>query len=397
VPPLNAKDTLPRVAISLGAAPASEIPEFTFETKPPAEYTLCKSWSLDFDLQQLGDPFSVEIDNADGRHTGKFRKWDEVGVYLSDKRVNESWTQLYDGIITNVSARSTPEGDVITITGADRGWFLVNCHVRPWVSLEVSTWETMVAKVCDSSWGLTAAIGNDVNHHIKQGRAGAARFYATPALTKPPPFQTDVGQSPADVLLHYGKIAKLLIGVVGRKVQIFKPNYARPTDYVVEAFRSTDSRRNQGNIIQADKTEDNSGDYTEVRCYSSVVAPRLEKETDNPHAGEYWGTVKHPGSCGAFNRLNAFSDGEQMGKSLCEARAEWKHQRGLFDSWTYSARVYGVSQGGLYFAPDSMIEVDDRINGVRGNYYLTAVRMACNFSSGVTSQLTIKKPRLLAG
>ena len=44
-----------------------------------------------------------------------------------------------------------------------------------------------------------------------------------------------------------------------------------------------------------------------------------------------------------------------------------------------------------------MIEVDDRVNQVRGNYYLTAVRMMCNPNTGVRSRLTIKKPRMLAG
>ena len=111
MPVLNSKDTAPRVAISIaGLNTASDIPaEFSFETAPPGEVILCKSWSMDFDLLKLGDSFSVSIDNVDGRNTGKVRRFDEVGVYVSDSRVSRGWTKLYDGIVTNVSARSSRE------------------------------------------------------------------------------------------------------------------------------------------------------------------------------------------------------------------------------------------------------------------------------------------------
>ena len=123
MPKLNEKDTAPRVAISIAAksAPATGIPEFAFENPPPVEIVECKSWSLDFDIQQLGDPFSVELDNSDGRHTGKFHLFDEIGVYLQDRRVGNAWTQMYDGIVTNITTRSDLNGgDVMTISGAPR-------------------------------------------------------------------------------------------------------------------------------------------------------------------------------------------------------------------------------------------------------------------------------------
>lgn len=400
---VNALDAAPRVAISLegldqaaaDAAPA----EFAFEQQPPREYVECKSWSLDADLLQLGDPFSVEIDNADGRHTGKIRLFDPIKVFLQDKRVGYSWTLLYDGIVTNIHSRSTRDGDSLTISGADRGWFLNNCHVQPWVSVERSTWQSLVSAVVDSSWGFEpATIGNDVKRHVSQGRAGAVRYYTVPALTKPPPFQTDVGQSPQDVILHYAKIAKALVNVYGRTLQIFQPNYDQAPSYKIELHRGTDDRRNRGNVQSVEIEDSADGIYTETRCYSSVVAPRLEKETDNPHAGEYWGTNTVLGAIPqGFKRLHAFADPEQMGKDKCLSRAIWKYRRGLFDSWTYAAEVYGVSQGGLYFHPDTMIEIDDTVNNVIGNFYVVATRMHCTPGGGTTTTLTIKRPGLLTG
>lgn len=402
MPPLNSKDVAPRVAISIAGldTATSTLPEFSFEGLPTGgEVVVCKSWTLDFDLQQLGDPFSVEIDNADGRHTGKVRPFDSCKVYLQDRTVGGYWVPLYDGIVTNVQNNSTRDGDTITISGADRGWFLVNCHVTPWISLEVSTWDLMVSKLVDPTWGFGPAnIGNDVKHHVSQGRAGAVRYLTQKAVPKLQPFQTDVGQSPADVLLHYGKIAKCLINVYGSTIQIFKPAYSRTVDYKIEAHKSTETNRNDGNVEQCSLVNSGDGLYTEVRCYSSVVAPPPTNQSDRVHAGEYRGTVFNTGNIPqGYHRLFAFSDGEQMSRDNCIARATWKLQRGIFDSWTYSATVYGVSQGGLLYAPDSMIEIDDTINGVTGNYYLTAVRMHCDKMSGTTSQLTIKKAGLLGG
>lgn len=401
MPPLNDKDTAPRVAISIaGLNTASDIPvEFAFETAPPGEVLYCKSWSMDFDLLQLGDPFSVEIDNADGRHTGKVRCFDEVGVYVSDSRVSRGWTKLYDGIVTNVTARSTRDGDTITINGADRGWLLSNCHAIPWKSVEAGTWDVLISRIVDPTWGFQSpSIGNDVKRHVSQGRAGAVRYLTQRAVPPLQPFQTEIGQSPVDVILHYAKIAKCLVNVYGRKIQIFHPVYTAPASYSIELHKSTDARRNDGNIISAELTQSADGIYTEVRCYSSVVAPPVESQSDRVHAGEYRGTVSHPENIQqGIRRLFAFSDPEQMDKTNCVKRAEWKNQRGKFDSWTYTATVYGISQGGLYFAPDTMIAVNDTVNNVVGTYYMTAVAMHCDLRGGVTTHLTIKPKDLLGG
>jgi prophage tail gpP-like protein len=77
-------------------------------------------------------------------------------------------------------------------------------------------------------------------------------------------------------------------------------------------------------------------------------------------------------------------------------RAQWKWQRGQFDSWTYEITVKGHSQNGIFYAPDTICEVNDTVFGISGKrFYVAAVRFSRTMQGGTTTTLRIHKADVL--
>jgi hypothetical protein len=91
-----------------------------------------------------------------------------------------------------------------------------------------------------------------------------------------------------------------------------------------------------------------------------------------------------------------FMDSEAITETMRLRRARWRYQMALFGSWEYSAVVPRHSSGGVFYTSDSMIGVEDTVNGVpSGSYYVQAVRRSVSMRGGVVTQMTIRKPGLI--
>ena len=96
-----------------------------------------------------------------------------------------------------------------------------------------------------------------------------------------------------------------------------------------------------------------------------------------------------------FRRYWTFVDTEQLKDADIAARAKWFANRAGFDAYTAEYTVSGASQQGNFYEPDTMIEIDDSVFGIKGNFYVAAVRCSRDQASGTTTTLTIKLPNLL--
>lgn len=364
------------------------------------KYTILeiKEYSYDSDILTITDPFACTVGNPEGRYIGKISPGDLVTYYMSDPDVSAGVnTPKIKGVITGISSTSDAHsGTQIMLTGADLGWFIENCPGPLWQRYRGKSFNQILSLVLDKTWGFTGVRpGNDFNRRVKLGRAGLG-LDKVPPLTNPPPIQFEPGQPISDVLVTLARRDKLLVNVsADGYLQFFQPNYNQEALYRFDFHKTSESLRYFNNVESVKLTQKLDGVYTDVICIGQVAYPPFGGTSGNVNEGKIRGRYKPATNPLMFNRTHSFSDAEQMSKTNSDLRAQWKWQRGAFDSWVYEITVKGHSQKGHFFESDTMCEVNDTVTGVVGTYYVSAVRYNRSMSKGTTTTLTIRKPGLL--
>jgi hypothetical protein len=136
------------------------------------------------------------------------------------------------------------------------------------------------------------------------------------------------------------------------------------------------------------------GVYTEVICVGAVAVPSVLPDRFNPHAGTFQGKYEDPSQL-PFPRSNTFAESNAMTQQFADDRARWKFERGQFDSWVGEYTVFGHVLGGTFLAADTMVAVDDTINGIRENLYVAGRRFQRSKSGGTITILELRKPNFL--
>lgn len=369
------------------------------------EYPLITQYSLEGDVLNLGDPCAVEIPNPRGQYNGKINIGDSLKYYMANPFVLGGQKLLMmTGIVTNRRAYSNRNGTFVGVDGADLGWHLVNNDAPLWFRLRNTKWSQFLKKAIDSSWGFQGTrMENDSNRKLRLGRQDVVQQIQGSIDNFIPPIQVEVGDKVADLLILFARREKKLVNVSSDGyLQFWAPNYNNQALYQFHYHRPDEGDRSlKNNVESASLTQSIDGLYTNVMCIGTVVRPPDLTNSTNPNEGQFIGAFQTPPfvSLNAplpFNRRMAFSDGDQLTAAQAAARAQWKFQRGQFDSYIYEIEVKGHAQGGAYYVEDTMAEVDDTVHGVQGQFYVSKVRKAGTRDRGTRSILTLRKPKLLA-
>ena len=370
-----------------------------------------KTFSYDSDVLQLGDPVSFRIANVDGQYNGKLNIGDSLEFYPRDPDVaNGIPIRSLKGLVTKIERTSDFEGGTqMTVTGADLGWHLTNNSAPLWKNLRGITFDSLLEKLIDPSWGIVGVRdGNVGNRTIRQGRqapevqivaGGTVHTVAQWIVVEP-------GEMVADLIMRYARRFRLLVNVSqDGYLQVWSPDYSQAPSYAFHHHALTDSDRRLNNVKKAKLIESIDGVFTDLTCVGTKVIP---DQADNAGKGGPAGPVGP--SFGHFRgdfhaealpfvRRNIFTDSEPFGSDGALQRARWRYERGIFDSWTLEYEVTGHSQNGRFYVPDTMCEVHDSVHNVFGNYYISAVRLERDQekNGGTRARITIKRPNLLAG
>lgn len=393
-------------------------PRVTIQASRPASYpggalneeiVDVEEYSIDQDALQLGNSCSVLVGNPNGVHSGKLRKGDRLKVWMTSPDVaGGAKVQKLDGLITKLSPSSTRAGTKIAVTGADKGWHLVNNDGPLWDSLSSGILlQGFLDRYIDRSWGFHDANGrllvaseNDRNRRLNQGRAGRERAKALDQAPKAfiPPFQWNEGQKIAPTLIEFARREKVLVTVSTDGVLLFwAPNYKQAAAYRIEYHNASDSRSSSNNVLAEGGVQiedDLAGVLTDVTAVSSVIWSPKDPTPENPNAGKFRGRATSIGQVGFLRRMT-FTDGERANTEQATAAALATLQRGLFDAYTYTVAVQGHSQNGIYYSPDTIWDVNDTVNGVAGPFYCSAVKLRRTKKGGSFAMITLHLPGLL--
>lgn len=367
---------------------------------PGTDALMCKEWSVTDDMMNLCDAASVSIANPNGMHSGKFFRGQKVTIEESDPSVqNGKWCRHLTGRVTSIETYSDIQGGSnILLCVMDLAWHLTSSKATPLLQIKNKPMKYLLDHLIDPSWEFGATVAsNDLNKRIKHGRQVIIQNHK-PQLGAVLPFiQVEPGQTPIDIIQTYAQREGVLVnmGAMGNLV-MFVPHYDEEALYKVVYRNPGDALASQNNVLKRPTLRESiDGVFTEVQCWSTVVIPPEVQNSENPNEQYRHIVYTPPTALLPFVRREVFQDPEAINDNLRTNRAIWKYQLGLFNSWTYEVDLKGHSQNGAFFVSDTMISVDDQVNGVLGVFYVQSVRRSSTLAGGLTSHLVIRQAGLL--
>jgi hypothetical protein len=366
----------------------------------------CLEWCIDEDCMNVADSATFRIANIDGENTGALFVLQLVVMELRDPDVAAGkWCQTFKGrVLRMVHQSDEKRGSTILVEMMDLGWHLTRCKATPFTSTESGTIDQLIRKIIDPSWGLSSSAithGNVKNRNLRQGRLGVELQFIPELQKQLILIQVEIGQTPMQILQTYAARIGLLINVgVQGDIILFQPDYKQQQPYdVVHFHKSTEGERFRNNVCGA-PTLDVSGEglYTQVECYSTVVAPNITQQAQqqqNPNAQFLSSSYSPSTNPCPFTRIEHFMDPEAIGDQMRKNRAIWKSQTDQFNSWSYTVQLEGHSSGGAFYSSDTMIGVSDTVHQVEGSFYIQKVRRWQTLEAGTRTQLTLRLPWLL--
>jgi hypothetical protein len=124
----------------------------------------------------LSDAFELKFANPMGTHI-VLKKGDPVSIYASDPAVSGgARAQIMKGLVVDLDYVSDDQGrTVVTVSGADLGWHLVNNCGPIFQSTMNLTFQQLLDIILEPKWGFSGVrADNDLNRRLNQGRAAIA-------------------------------------------------------------------------------------------------------------------------------------------------------------------------------------------------------------------------------
>lgn len=378
------------------------------------------------DVLCLADSWSVTLPCPDGKATaldgrripvGDIRVGALVRFRESDPDVEAGAKLLkLTGRLVDIADSNTDRGGfVLSLTGYDLGWHLTTGHGPVFKNYRGVKWQALLdLLVFDPAlrWGFKGTrLGNLENIRTKIGPRNdleSRKFEGSKDAPDPggiqPRFQVEVGQSIGPIITDTAKWERKLVNVSADGwLQVYTPrtSASKPLYEFHHQGTAQDHEYPRNNVFNSTLKRSASGLNTITQCWTTVVHKPDDSDTTNPNEGKYSGQYVDADLL-SFVRRDTFSDSNQMGRRRAEARARWKHDRGVFDSWEYTFTTVGHSQNGIPFVSDTIASLRDTVRGIDDVFYVQRVKLVrklagpgLSVGSGTYSEITLRLPNLL--
>jgi len=352
------------------------------------------------DVLNLGDPFNFSIANPDGRYNAQFQRGATVRFYLKNPNVNGGRLTLkHEGIVTNRTLRFDRSGCYLDIVCCDKGWHLRENDAPLWYVLQDSTLQGLLSDrdFIDPSWGLKGIrtdneTGRLIRRGLNQSRAQIAIDLQTLGTTTY--IQVEPGDKVSDIITTYcRRIGRLFTVSPDGYMQIWTPDENAPSLYAINFHGFGSNERTDNNIVSGQVTEDIGSVYTVTTIIGERVGGEIARDTTNQNSAKRAGTFRNGFALPFRHNVNA-TDPDIFERNTARKQAFWKYGRGIFDSWAYTVTVRGHHRDGNWWEADTFVTIHDSVNGIDGDFYISAVQYTRD-ERGDLTVLTIRKPRCL--
>lgn len=374
--------------------------------KGQSQVTGISGFSVSIDIMQMGDPFSLTIPNPRGKWNKTLKPGAAIQLKLSNPNINGGQpTLMHTGrIVGRQRTCDNSTGTLMQIQAADLGWHLTTHYPTPHERLEEATYGDLLAWATDEpTWGIKGVTADSAaSRDIRLGRLGGRAAAEARASNNLIVFQAQVepGMSLSDLLVLYARRFNKLVNMSpDGYIQIFEPNYAQTPKYRIDLHEYDDPDSVRNNVLEASIDESIDRQWTKVTLVGQVVGGGYyDPQLYNP--GKFLGVAEATGDDKlGFKHEFTYADGEVYLEEWREQAAGWRLKRDLFDCFTATYRVRGHWQKfngqSNWWVPDTMCSVNDSVAGIRGNYYVSAVRLD-RTADGDTTEVTLKLPFLLS-
>ena len=365
-------------------------------------------FSYSSDVLQLGDSFSVNVPNPRGKYTDKFLRGQTMQLFLRNPEVNGNAQTLKQlGLIIRRRQSCSSRGSTIQLDCADLGWHLTNNDAPLWYRLQYAKLYTLLTdpKWIHPSWGIRGvSVNNRTNALLRQGvnngRAQAA-IDAQAVLGTLTYIQVEPGDKVADHIAQYARRINRLVNVsCDGYLQVWAPDFTVQPKFRIDFHGFDEPGRTQNQVLDCYIEEDISSIYTHVSCIGEMVGGDLTADPADQNASKRRGDFINAQALPFVHRSN-FADGDIFTESDAAAQALWRYNRGLFESWQavyvlrgHWQRRYSNSRA-YWWESDEMCSVDDSVNGLLGDFYVSSVRCDRD-EQGDRTTVTLRKPCLQA-
>lgn len=365
------------------------------------------NFSYSSDILQLGDPFSVTIPNPRGQYTDKFLPGQTVQLHLRNPAVEgNALTLKHRGIITRRRMSTSPSGSALQLDCADLGWHLLNNDAPLWYRLQYAKFYQLLTDptFIDPSWGIQGVAADNATNRLLRQRVNNGRAQAEIDLQSPlgvlAQIQVEPGDKIADLINKYARRINRLVNVsCDGWLQVWQPDYNREALFRIDLHGFDDPVRLQNIVLDSYVDEDISTIYTITTCIGEIVGGDLTPNVADQNFAKQRGDWPEPAALPFLHRT-AFTDPDIYEGPEAKRQAEWRYQRGIFDSWQAVYVVRGhwqqlSGQRAYWWESDQMCAVHDTVNGVFGKLYVQSV-VYDRDEKGDRTTVTLRKARLQA-
>ena len=202
------------------------------------------------------------------------------------------------------------------------------------------------------------------------------------------------GQSVAALLTSAARRLNRLIGVSADGIlQVWNPDYTQRARYRIDYHEADDPDSVRNNVISCQIGDKLDGKYSRVEVVGQVVG-WYAQDTNDLAPGRFSGVATNSDAV-PFDHELTYSEAEIWDPDLAPYAAQWKLNRGLYDSFAATYKLRGHHQNGAWWAAGTMCELHDSVNGYDGPFFVSAIKHM-RTGDGDQTEVTLRLPGLLA-
>lgn len=358
---------------------------------------------IDSDILTPADAFTVtgEIPKAKptvaesragspSRAFDDFREGNSCDIYVGLDR-------QMAGVIDEVTEKGGRSSARITITGRDKGAFLLDDEAKA-IKASKYTLKTLVEALLDPSWGIrNVLLSNEDNRALllgkkdkKKPRASAPRFLQPLSRDRT---KVDPGSRVASILdKHTRRLGVAWWLTAQGDLVIAKPNYDQEAAYHFYSYAPDSANAKQNNVEDWSRVRSISERFSDITVNGQGWSDPTKLWSGTATKPKFTATARDPDLVerGIVRKL-ILADGDALTQDEVQKRADWEMGMRRIRGEVIKLIVPGFRQGDRLFAIDTLATVKIEEIDIDDTYYVIARRFTENRNRRRTELTLVQK------
>jgi prophage tail gpP-like protein len=340
-------------------------------TRADFEIDRWKSYEIESNMLELADAFCLTAPNIDGEFAGKVLKEDEVQVVVDGETV-------LVGNVDEVRYDGSDDGSTVTISGRDKGRFLVDCCAQV-VSLRGQTLQSLAERLTSDwidTWETSGAV-------------------ALPSVKR---MKVEPSEKVLDCLMRFASIAKVLIWIREDGVGIIgKPDYSQAITHELYRYKRSSKLRSLNNVERGTVTESSRDQFSAITALTSAANTGGGGLFGGSSGGLFGGGGKGQSKIKGTaldatvpnNKWLAIAGSTAKNAAQAKILAEEHRDLAAFRAWTGVYTVRGHKNRDELWRVNTLCSLVDELAGIAFGSYLVTRRRFMASEQGTSTEVEL--------